>query len=176
MFYWLSLAMENELAMRHAAVILASTLVGCSLFGTPSPVTACTIREPVDREAAWATYRSEVETILVGQVVALHPYTRTERRNLDARRIAGHSYGTQAGWADVAPVETILGPAHEVRARYSNGYGCGRDLWNPRLGDFVLVLIGQDGFADVRAEDDLEDPILRAHIKGYWSTDNSPAP
>ena len=158
--------MESEFAMRPVAVILASALFGCSVFGTASPVVACSVREPVDREAAWATYRSEAKTIFVGQVVALHPYSRGERHNLDANRIAGVSYGTRAGWADVAPVETLAGQADDWRARYSNGYGCGREFWNPRLGDFVLVVIGEEGFADVFDEDDLEDPILRAQIEG----------
>jgi len=155
--------------MRRAALILPFALLGCSLFAMATPTTACSIREPVDREVARANYRSDAETIFVGQVLALHPYTRAERRDLDAIRIAGVSYGTRAGWADIAPVETIVGPADELRARYSNGYGCGRDLWNPALGDFVLVVIGRDGFADVFDEDDLEDPILRAQIEAYWS-------
>ena len=160
--------------MRHAGLILASALVGCSLLAMVTPVTACSIREPVDREGAWATYRDEAKTIFVGQVVALHPYTRAERRDLDAHRMAGVSYGTRAGWADIGPVEPIAGAADEVRARYSNGYACGRDLWNPALGDFVLVVIGREGFAEVFDEDDLEDPILRAQIEGYWSaTPNS---
>lgn len=159
--------------MRHTELILAIALIGCSLFATATPATACSIREPLDREGAWATFRSEAETIFVGQVVALHPYTRAERRDLDGQRIAGVSYGTRAGWADIAPVETIVGSADNLRARYSNGNGCGRDLWNPSSGDFVLVVIGRDAIARVFDEDDLGDPILRAQIEGYWgSTQN----
>lgn len=160
--------------MRHAALILASALIGSSLFATATPTTACSIREPIDREVAWADYRSDAETIFVGQILALHPYTRAERRDLDAIRIAGVSYGTRAGWADIAPVETIVGSADELRARYSNGYACGLGLSSPAIGEFVLVVINRDGFADVFDEDDLEDPILRAQIEGYWSaTPNS---
>ena len=148
--------------------LAGAILLGCGLLGATPSAQACSIREPMDREAAWAAYRDEARTIFVGQVVALHPYSRAERRALDANRIAGSDYGTRAGWADVAPVEPVVGLAGAVRARYSNGNGCGRDFWNPDLGDFVLVIVGDDGFADVRGEGDIDDPVLRAHVQNYW--------
>lgn len=155
--------------MTRATIALGSALLSCLVLCTATSATACSIRQPGNQEAVWAAYRDGAAKIFVGQVVALHPYTRAERRELDDRRIAGVQYGTRAGWADIAPVETILGPADGLRARYSNGNGCGRDLWNANVGDFVLVVIGGDGSADVLDERNLEDPILRRYVQSYWN-------
>lgn len=155
-------------AVRPGSFFAGGLLAVGLTMAAASSTTACSIREPADREAAWASYRGEASTIFVGRVVALHPYSRAERRELDASRIAGSSYGSRAGWADIAPVELTPGASGPVRARYSNGYACGRDLWNARVGDFVLVVVGPDGFADIRWQGELEDPVLRAQMQSYW--------
>jgi hypothetical protein len=154
--------------VRAGSFFLGGLLAFGLTMAAASSAAACSTREPADREAAWAAYRSEARTIFVGRVVALHPYSRAERRELDETRIAGSSYGTRAGWADIAPVELTPGASGPVRARYSNGHACGRDLWNARLGDFVLVVVGPDGFADIRWRGELEDPVLRAQMQSYW--------
>lgn len=155
--------------MMRTVAVLGSALLGCLVLGAASSVAACSIRQPVDQEGVWAAYREGAERIFVGQVVGLHPYSRAERRELDAHRIAGVQYGGRAGWADVAPVEIIRGPGDGLRARYSNGNGCGRDLWDAKLGDFVLVVVDQEGFANVFDASNLEDPILRSYIQSYWN-------